>query len=71
MANFIKCNTAEGKQARVNLDHVSLVRPYDSDRGFGGSEIVFSSGNPSSIIVEEDLEQLVGPQNLQRGFDQV
>jgi hypothetical protein len=58
MASFVKCKTAEGQDVRVNLDHVALIRPYHHDRGFSGSEIVFSSGSPTSVIVQENQEQL-------------
>ena len=58
MASFVKCTTAEGQNVRVNLDHVALIKPYHNDRGFTGSEIVFSSGSPTSIIVQEDQERL-------------
>jgi hypothetical protein len=60
MASFVKCTTAEGQSVRVNLDHVALIKPYRTDRGFSGSEVVFSNGNPSSIIVQENQELLTG-----------
>jgi hypothetical protein len=43
------------------LDHVALIRPYHSDRGFTGSEIIFAGGAPSSIYVKQDRDTLVSP----------
>jgi hypothetical protein len=60
MATFAKCTTADKVSIQVNLDHVAYIRPHHSDRGFAGSEIVFSSGSPSSIIVEESQDQIAG-----------
>jgi hypothetical protein len=71
MTNFIKCSTADGMNVRLNLDQVALIRPHHSDRGFSGSEIIFASGNPSSIIVKEDLEYLAEPPHIERGHDEV
>jgi len=61
MPSFVKCTTAEGQSVRVNLDHVAMIKPYRTERGFSGSEVVFSNGSPSSIIVQENQEQLSGP----------
>ena len=58
MANWITCTTTDGVALRLNADHIAIVRPYHSDRGFTGSEIVFATGAPSSITVKEDLEQV-------------
>lgn len=58
MASFAKCTTPDKVDIRVNLDHVAYIRPHHSDRGFAGSEIVFSNGSPSSIIVEESQDQI-------------
>lgn len=60
MARFVTCTTADKIDIRVNLDHVAYIRPHRSDRGFAGSEIVFSSGSPSSVVVEESRGQIVG-----------
>jgi hypothetical protein len=60
MASWIKCNTTDGTEIRVNLDQVAIVRPYHSDRGFTGSEIIFATGAPSSIFVKEDRDALTG-----------
>ena len=58
MAGWIKCTTAEGVNIRLNLDQVAMIRPHRSDRGFAGNEVIFASGNLSSIIVKEDQEEL-------------
>ena len=60
MPSWVKCTMADGAEIRVNLDHVALIRPYQSDRGYSGSEVVFSGGAPSSIIVKEDRNALAG-----------
>jgi hypothetical protein len=60
MANWINCTTTDGTEVRVNLDHVAMIRPHHSDRGFMGSEIIFAGGAPSSILVQEDRDTLVG-----------
>ena len=59
MATWINCTTTNGTEVRVNLDHVALIRPYHSDRGFTGSEIIFAGGAPSSIYVKQDRDTLV------------
>jgi hypothetical protein len=46
--------------ARINLDQVAMIRAYRSDRGFSGSEIVFATGTPSPVVVNEDREVLLG-----------
>ena len=71
MTNFIKCSTADGMNIRLNLDHVALIRPHHSDRGFSDNEIIFASGTLSSIIVKEDQEYLAGPPQVERGHGQV
>jgi hypothetical protein len=58
MPTWIKCTARDGIEIRVNLDHVAMIRPYDSDRGFTGSEIIFAAGTLSSIIVQEPPEDL-------------
>jgi len=58
MTNWIKCTTTDGIEVRLNADHVAIIRPYHTDRGFTGSEIVFAAGAPSSITVKEGQEQL-------------
>ena len=59
MSSWVKCTTTEGVEVQVNLDHAVIIRPYRSDRGFSGSEIVFTTGDPSSLIVNEDRETLL------------
>ena len=49
MATWTKCTTTEGIEFRLNLDHVAVIRPHHSERGFSGSEIIFAAGNLSSI----------------------
>jgi hypothetical protein len=71
MANWTKCTTADGTELRVNLDHVAMVRPHRSERGFTGSEIIFAVGNLSSIIVQQTQEELAGPPRIQHGRDEV
>jgi hypothetical protein len=71
MLTWIKCTTTDGAEVRVNLDHVAMVRPHRSDRGFSGSEIVFAAGNLSSIIVQQTAEELVEPPRIERGRDEV
>ncbi len=58
MATWIKCTIVDGTEVRVNMDHVALVRPHRSDRGGTGSEVVFATGTPSSIVVKEDQSYL-------------
>jgi hypothetical protein len=58
MASWIKCTTEDGIETRVNLDHVAIVRPYHTDRGGKGSEVVFATGTPSSFVVKEDQNSL-------------
>lgn len=58
MADWIRCTTTDGTELLLNADHVAIVRPYHSDRGFSGSEIVFATGAPSSITVKEGQDQL-------------
>jgi hypothetical protein len=60
MANWINATTMDRTEVRVNLDHVAMIRPHHSDRGFTGSEILFSGGAPSSILVREDRDTLIG-----------
>ena len=60
MAKFVACTTADKVVIRINLDHVAYIRPHRSDRGFAGSEIVFSNGSPSSLVVEESRDQIAG-----------
>jgi hypothetical protein len=60
MPKFVICTTADKIDIRVNLDHVAYIRPHRSDRGYAGSEIVFSGGSPSSIIVEESRGKIAG-----------
>jgi hypothetical protein len=58
MSNWVKCTTTDGIAMRVNLDQVAMIRAYRSDRGFSGSEIVFATGTPSPVVVNEDREIL-------------
>ncbi len=58
MANWVKCNTMDGGEVRVNMDHIAMIRPHNQDRGGTGSEITFAGGAPSSIVVKQDQEYL-------------
>lgn len=58
MTNWIKCTTMDGIEMRLNAAHVAFIRPYGSERGLTGSEVVFATGTPSSITVKESQEQL-------------
>jgi hypothetical protein len=71
MATWTKCTTADGTEIRVNLDHVAMVRPHRSERGFTGSEIIFAAGNLSAIIVQQTQEELAGPPRIQPGREEV
>jgi hypothetical protein len=71
MANWTKCTTADGTELRVNLDHVAMVRPHRSERGFSGSEIIFAAGNLSSIIVQQTQVELAEPPRIERRPDEV
>jgi hypothetical protein len=66
MASWVKCTTTDGAEVRVNLDHVAMVRPYHSDRGFSGSEIIFATGTPSPIVVNEGRDALLRPPEIRR-----
>lgn len=61
MPSWITCTTIDGTDIQVNMEHVAMIRPYHSDRGFTGSEVIFATGTPSSIIVRERPEDLAGP----------
>ena len=71
MATWTKCTTTDGAEIRVNLDHVAMVRPHRSERGFSGSEIIFAAGNLSSIIVRQTQEELAETPRIERGRDEV
>lgn len=58
MTNWIKCTTTDGVEMRLNAAHIAIIRPYRSERGFAGSEVIFATGTPSSITVKEGQEQL-------------
>jgi hypothetical protein len=62
MPRWVKCTARDGIEIRLNVDHVAMIRPYDSDRGFAGSEIIFAAGTLSSIIVREPPEDLAIPE---------
>lgn len=66
MSSWVKCTTTDGLEAQVNLDQVALIRAYRSDRGFSGSEIVFATGTPSPIIVNEDRAYLLASVGTRR-----
>ena len=51
MTSWIKCTIEDGTEVRVNMDHVALVRPYRSDRGGKGSEVLFAAG--TSVVKEK------------------
>ena len=59
MPSWVKCTTTDGIAMQVNLDQVAMIRAYRSDRGFSGSEIVFATGTPSPVIVNEDRDLLL------------
>ena len=63
MPSWMKCTATDGTQIQVNMDQVAMIRRHASDRGGTGSEITFASGSPSSIIVKEDQEHLIGAQD--------
>jgi hypothetical protein len=71
MASWIRCTTTDGTELHLNLEHVAMIRPHDSDRGFTGSEVIFAAGNLSSILVREGQDHLTGPQRIERGHDEV
>ena len=71
MASWIKCTTTDGTAFQLNLEHVAMIRPHQSDRGFTGNAIIFPGGNLSSIFVQEAQDQLTGPQRIERGHDEV
>ena len=66
MARWIKCNTTDGTDIRLNLDHVVMIRPYPDDRGFTGSEIIFATGSPTLITVMENADDLAGRPDIQQ-----
>ena len=49
MTDWIKCTTTDGIEVRVNAAHVAIIRPYRSERGFTGSEVVFATGTPRGL----------------------
>lgn len=65
MPRWVKCTTIEGTDVRLNVEHVAMIRPHRSDRGFTGSEVIFSTGQPSSIVVQEGPDELAGPPDIQ------
>lgn len=71
MASWIKCTTTDGTEIRLNMDQVAMIRPYHSDRGFTGSEIVFAVGTLTSIAVKETQDYLSGSPRIERGRDEV
>jgi len=66
MASWVKCTTTDGTEVRLNLDHVAMIRPYHSDRGFSGSEIIFATGTPSPIVVNEGRDALLRQTEIRR-----
>jgi hypothetical protein len=70
MTSWIKCTIEDGTEIRLNMDHVAWVRPYRSDRGGKGSEVIFAAGSLSSIVVTESQEELIERHTLQRGLGQ-
>ena len=58
MTSWIKCTIEDGTEVRLNMDHVALVRPYRSDRGGKGSEVIFAAGSLSSIVLERGHDQV-------------
>jgi hypothetical protein len=71
MASWVKCTTTDGTEFQLNLEHVAMIRPHHSDRGFTGSEIIFAAGNLSSILIKETQEHLTAPPRIERGHAQV
>jgi hypothetical protein len=71
MTSWIKCTIEDGTEIRLNMDHVAWVRPYRSDRGGKGSEVIFAAGSLSSIVVKESQEELIERHVLQRGLGQI
>ena len=66
MATWVKCTTTDGAEVRVNLEHVAMIRPYRSERGFSGSEITFATGTPSTLVVNEGRDALLKPADVRR-----
>ena len=50
MANWLKCMTTDGTEVQLKLDQVAFIRPYQKDRDFSGSEIVFAGAAPSPSL---------------------
>jgi hypothetical protein len=61
VASWIQCTTRDGLQIQLNLDQVAFIRPHRTENTFTGSEIIFASGNLSSILVNEAPEYLTAP----------
>jgi hypothetical protein len=68
MASWVKCTTTDGAEIRLNLDQVAMIRPYHSDRGFSGSEVIFAAGSQSPIVVKEDRNVLTGSRSAQQNL---
>jgi hypothetical protein len=66
MASWVKCTTTDGAEIRVNLEHVAMIRSYHSDRGFSGSEIIFATGTPSTLVVNESRDTLLKSSEVRR-----
>ncbi len=66
MARWIKCNTTDRTEIRLNLDPVVMIRPYPDDRGFTGSEIISATGSPALITVMENPDDLAGRPDIQQ-----
>jgi hypothetical protein len=68
MASWVKCTTTDDAEIRLNLDQVAMIRPYHSDRGFSGSEVIFAAGSQSPIVVKEDRDVLTGSRSAQQNL---
>jgi hypothetical protein len=66
VASWIQCTTRDGLQIQLNLDQVAFIRPHRTKNTFTGSEIIFASGNLSSILVSEAPEYLTTPRVQER-----
>jgi hypothetical protein len=66
VASWIQCTTRDGLQIHLNLDQVAFIRPHRTENTFTGSEIIFASGNLSSILVSEAPEYLTAPRVQER-----
>jgi hypothetical protein len=71
VASWIQCTTRDGLHIQLNLDQVAFIRPHRTENTFTGSEIIFASGNLSSILINEDPETLTMGRRVQERSGQV